>query len=166
MRANRRKRSFQLESLEDRNLLSALPTAAALIQPLKAPKIITTTIKGLITGTFHLTGSTVALAARGNLPVLGTTAVTGSYKLKEVGHTLKWTISGGTATLTDSAGDELTVKYTGSGAGLISFSFTTKGTVTGGTGHFKGATGTFSATGSSYLEAAQMTITLTVKTKA
>ena len=166
MSANRRKRSFQLESLEDRNLLSALPTAAALIQPMKAPKIITTTIKGLLTGTFHKTGSTLALAATGNLPVLGATTLTGSYKLTEVGHTLKWKISAGTASVTDSAGDQIKVKFTGTGTGLIAFSFTTTGTIASGTGHFHGATGTFSATGSSYFEAMQMTITMTVKTKA
>lgn len=165
MNANRRKLSFQLESLEDRNLLSSLPTAAALIQPMKAPKIVNTTVTGLITGTFHKTGSTVALDATGNLPVLGAMTMTGSYKLTEVGHSLKWKISAGTATVADSGG-QIKVKFAGSGTGLIVFSFTTEGTITSGTGHFQGATGTFSTVGSSYFDSVHMTIRMTVKTKA
>ncbi len=178
VRGNKRKqtRSFRLESLEDRSLLSvAIPSnVAAQVQALNVPKVVTQTLTGLVTGTFqkgadHL----VTMAAHGNLTVEGTTApltvsVSGEYKLLEVGRTSKWTLSGGTATFTDSAGDKINIKFSGSGKGIILFSFSTKGKITGGSGHFKGATGTFSATGTAYnsIGEFQMNVTLTVKTKA
>ena len=169
-------RSLRLESLEDRSLLSVtIPSnVAAQVQALKMPKVVTQTLTGLVTGTSqkgadHL----VTIAAHGNLTVEGTTApltvsVSGEYKLLEVGRTSEWTLSGGTATFTDSAGDKINIKFSGSGKGIILFSFSTKGKITGGSGHFKGATGTFSATGTAYnsIGEFQMNVTLTVKTKA
>lgn len=176
VRGNKRKqtRSFQLESLEDRNLLSAaiLSNVAAQVQPMKVPKVVTQTLTGLVTGTFQKGAAPlVTIAAHGNLTVEGTTApvsVSGEYKMLEVGRTSKWTLSGGTATFTDSAGDKINIKFSGSGKGIILFPFSVKGTITGGSGHFKGATGTFSATGTSYnlFGTFQMNVSLTVKTKA
>lgn len=173
VRAKRKQtRAFQLESLEDRNLLSAIPSSvAAQIQPLKAPKAVTQTIKGLLTGTIQRGAGThqVLLTAHGNLSVAGVTTpmtLSASYNLTEVGKSVsKWAISGGTATFTDSAGDQINVKFTGSGKGTFPFSFSTKGTVTGGSGHFKGATGTFSGPGTSEFTAVQLNVSLTVKTK-
>ena len=176
VRGNKRKqtRSFQLESLEDRNLLSAAISSnvAAQVQPMKVPKVFTQTLTGLVTGTFQKGAAPlVTIAAHGNLTVEGTTApvsISGEYKMLEVGRTSKWTLSGGTATFTDSAGDKINIKFSGSGKGIIPFPFSVKGTITGGSGHFKGATGTFSATGTSYnlFGTFQMNVSLTVKTKA
>lgn len=176
VRGNKRKqtRSFQLESLEDRNLLSAAISSnvAAQVQPMKVPKVFTQTLTGLVTGTFQKGAAPlVTIAAHGNLTVEGTTApvsISGEYKMLEVGRTSKWTLSGGTATFTDSAGDKINIKFSGSGKGIILFPFSVKGTITGGSGHFKGATGTFSATGTSYnlFGTFQMNVSLTVKTKA
>jgi hypothetical protein len=179
VRGNKRKqtRSFQLESLEDRNLLSAAISSnvAAQVQPMKVPKVFTQTLTGLVTGTLKGAAPLVTIAAHGNLTVEGTTApltvsVSGEYKMLEVGRTSKWTLSGGTATFTDSAGDKINIKFSGSGKGIILFPFSVKGTITGGSGHFKGATGTFSATGTStsynLFGTFQMNVSLTVKTKA
>jgi hypothetical protein len=176
VRRNKRKqtRSFRLESLEDRSLLSVtiLPNVAAQVQPMKVPKVVTQTLTGLVTGTFQKGAAhLVTIAAKGNLTVKGATApmtvsVSGKYKLLEVGHTLKWTLNGGTATFTDSAGDKINIKFSGSGKGTLFLPFSVKGTITGGSGHFKGATGTFSATGTSYYAFFHMNVTMTVKTKA
>ena len=176
--SRRQTRSFRLESLEDRSLLSvAIPSnVAAQIQPMKAPKVVTQTLTGLVTGTFQKGAAhLVTIAAKGNLTAEGTTAplavsLSGEYKLTEVGRTSKWTLSGGTGTFTDSAGDKINIKFSGSGKGIIPFPFSVKGTITGGSGHFKGATGTFSATGTStsynLFGTFQMNVSLTVKTKA
>ncbi len=170
-------RSFRLESLEDRSLLSvAIPSSpVAEVQPMKTPQVVTHTITGQVTGTFHeVTSTSVTLNAKGNLAESGTTVLlpvtlSGSYRLKEAGRTLKWNMTAGTATFTDSAGDAIKVKFTGSGqpTSPYVFQFSVKGTVTGGSGQFHGATGTFSASGKSYnaLGLFTMNVSLTVKTK-
>ena len=90
-------RSFRLESLEDRSLLSvAIPSSSlAEIQPMKTPQVVTHTITGLVSGTFHkATSTSVTLSGKGNLAENGTAlpppvTLSGSYTLKEVGHTLE-----------------------------------------------------------------------------
>ena len=182
VRRNKRKqtRSFRLESLEDRSLLSAaIPShAAAQVQPMKAPKVVTQTLTGLIAGTFQKGAAhLVTIAATGNLTVEGATppgtvpvSVSGKYMLLEIGRTSRWTISGGTTALTEthSVGDKINATFSGSGQGIFLFSFSVKGKITGGTGHFKGATGTFSGSGTADNVAGTFheDVTLTVKTKA
>ncbi len=178
VRANKTKqtRSFRLESLEERSLLSvAMPSSvAALVQPMKAPKLVTSTLTGSLTGTHQEgAGHLITTMTHGNLTVNGSTVILavsgpGEYKLTEVGHAAKWKISGGTATFTDSAGDSLKTTFTGSAqaTSLFTSSFSIKGKVTGGSGVFKGATGTLSASGVSDLDGTlRENITLIVKTK-
>lgn len=100
VRANKMKQtpSFRLESLEDRSLLSvAVPSSVPfLIQPMKAPKQVTSTLTGSLTGT-HQEGTAhlITTMTHGNLTMNGSTVTLavsgpGEYKLTEVGHAAKW----------------------------------------------------------------------------
>jgi hypothetical protein len=148
LRATRTKRtrSYRIEGLEDRSLLNgAVPTLAPAEVQLAMSNSVAQILKGTIKGTFTLKSGTVVFAGHGSLGVTGVWTLSGKYT-ETVNHkTGVITVSGGTATATDSVGDRLTVKFTGSGTGTSTFTFSFKGTVTGGTGHFKGATGTFTA---------------------
>ena len=159
----KRSTSFQFDALEDRSLLSAVITTAE-IQPLKTT-VLTQTVQGTVNGEFSAINHVATLKASGNLTVLKASTLTGQYKTAVKGLSL--TISAGTATLSGTGGT-INVKFTGSGKYSSHLNFTLKGTVTGGTGQFKGATGTFSATGiapDSSSGLFQETITATVKTK-
>ena len=72
----RRNRRFHCETLEDRNLLSAVPGAMAEVQAVKS-KVVTEVVQGTMTGTFVIHGSLVVIAAYGNLTNMGA-AVIGS----------------------------------------------------------------------------------------
>jgi hypothetical protein len=145
----RRNRSYRIEALEDRSLLSAavLSHMPAPIQVEKAA-VARETLKGTILGMFTLSGENVAFGGRGTLGTTGDWNLTGHYKVSENHKTHKLTVSGGTATATDAAGDTINLKFTGSGKGTSTFRFSFKGKVSGGTGQFHGATGTFNSSAS------------------
>ncbi len=164
-----RSRRFRLELLESRELLSVIGLPdhpAAAIAPLAKPK--GETITGTMSGgaTLHptsLTQGTTKFTATGNTTVLGSTTLSGSvaYSTNKQ-HVITYTK--GTATLVGASGD-ITVSYTGSGKVVAAgdFTFSVKGSVTGGTGTFAKAAGKFSASGSNDLGAfsIQLTATLT-----
>ncbi len=77
-------------------------------------------------------------------------------------HVLSYTK--GVATLTDLSGDQIKVSYTGSGkvVAVGDFTFSVKGSVSGGTGKFAGAVGKFSASGNDDLGAFSIKLTVTL----
>jgi hypothetical protein len=164
----RRTSSFQCEALEDRCLLNAAIPASptAEIHTLKKTVLIQT-VQGTLNGTFAVKGLTVSLMGTGNLLNLGATIITGKFKLVVNSKTHVATVTLGTASLTSGA-DKIKLSFTGSGrdsSGVLSFSIK-KGLITGGSGHFKAATGSFKASGTA-LELAgtfQINLTATVKT--
>ena len=165
----RRANSFQFEALEDRALLNAAIPASpsAEIHILKKP--VTQVLQGPLTGTFTVKGQTVTLTGTANLGgVLGTANLTGKFKIAVNARTQKATVTGGTLTLTSGA-NKLTLSFTGTGKNSLGvFTLQFHGPVSGGAGTFKGATGSFTASGTaSELDGTfQMNATATVKTKA
>jgi len=170
MRSHKRLRSrrVQLELLESRELLSVagLPLQPATeISPLAKIK---ETITGSMSGQAHtvpitFTTGTTNFEATGNTTVLGSTTLTGSVAYStNKHHVLSYTK--GVATLTDLSGDQIKVSYTGSGKVLAvgDFTFSVKGSVSGGSGKFTGAVGKFSATGSNDLGAFSIKLTVTL----
>ena len=162
----RRDRRFHCETLEDRNLLSAVPAATAEVQVFKA-KRVTEVVQGTMTGTFVIHGST-----RGHIGICrhgkyGEAQLSGSYHTKVNFKTLTSKETGGSAAISDSNGDGLIVKFTGTGKyshGQFVHSF--EGSITGGALKFNLATGTFTATSTAtagYLGTFQTTVKLTAK---
>lgn len=142
----KRDRRFQCESLEDRNLLSAIPAATAELQLVKT-KPVKETVTGTMDGTYRISGDLVTIQASGNLTVMGASTLSGQYDTAVNLKTFKARDTGGTAVLSNSQGDSLTSKFTGAGkvsngAAVSSF----KGKITGGTLEFNGATGKFAST--------------------
>ena len=162
----RRDHRFHSETLEDRNLLSAIPAATAEVQAAKT-KLVTEVVQGTMTGTFVVHGSLVVIAAYGNLTNMGAAQLSGQYHTVVNFKTLKSTDTGGMAGISDSHGDGLIVKFTGTGKeshGQLVHSL--KGTITGGGNKFNLATGTFTATSTSlagYSGTFQTNVKLTVK---
>jgi hypothetical protein len=144
----RRNRQFHCESLEGRNLLSGI--SANVAAEVYSLKTVTRTITGSINGHFAVNAALeVTLNGSGNLSVIGETTIASEYKLSVNVQTHKSTLSKGTGTLSSSEGNIL-VSFSGTGKsknGMLAFS--TKGKVKGGTGEFSGATGTFTANGTS-----------------
>ena len=147
LRANgvRRARSCRIEALEDRSLLSAAALSLAPADVRIEAASANQALRGTINGNFALSGDTVGFAGKGSLGATGEWTLTGRYTVSENVKTHKLTVSGGSGTATDSAGERLSLEFTGSGKGISTFKLSFKGTVTGGTGHYQGATGTFSA---------------------
>jgi hypothetical protein len=166
----KRDRRFHFEALEDRNLLSAIaPHAAAEIRALKS-KVMTHVVGGAMSGTFLVSsGNVVSFSGTGNLTVMGETTVMGRYTVASSNASHKSHVRGGTATLSDNSGDEISVKFTGVGkvvnGNLIQ---ALKGKITGGQGELAGATGTFSATSTSavgFSGSFELNVKLTAKTR-
>lgn len=164
----RRDRGFHCETLEDRTLLSAVPAAMAEVQSVKS-KLVTEVVQGTMTGTFVIHGSLVVIAASGNLTNMGAAQLSGQYHTVVNLRTLRSTDTGGTAAISDSQGDSLIVKFTGTGKeshGQLVHSF--KGSITGGANKFNLATGTFAATSTSvvgYSGTFQANVKLTVRVR-
>ena len=164
----RRDRRFHCETLEDRNLLSAVPAAMAEVQAVKS-KLVTEVVQGTMTGTFVIHGSLVVIAAYGNLTNMGAAQLSGQYHTHVNFKTLKSTDTGGTAAISDSQGDGLIVKFTGTGKeshGQLVHSY--KGSITGGANKFNLAKGMFAATSTSmvgYSGTFQTHVKLTVKVR-
>jgi hypothetical protein len=161
----RRERVFQPELLESRELLSTVLPAGhqhADVMPLaKARPVV---IKGSMSGTAlvssisSLTG-TSSFGATGLLSVLGESSLTGSESYAITHTRIKYT--DGSATLIDPSGDRLSASFTGSGklTGGTTYSFKTKGTVTGGTGAYAGAVGKYTSSGTFDVSSGAFTIT-------
>ena len=167
---NVRRRCFHCEALEDRSLLSAVAgLATADVQPLKA-KTVTEVIQGTMTGSFRYSvAGVVTFSCSGDLSKVGEASGSGHYSVALNSKTLKSKDTNGTATFIVSTGNWISVKFTGSGKeskGELVHSFT--GTITGGSGQFAGATGSFSASSTApvaYSGTFSMTLKLTAKVK-
>jgi hypothetical protein len=152
-RLNRRRygnRRFRFEILEARALLSAagLPAhPAAEVAPLA--RTHHETIKGSFSGTVSVAQGVASFKSSGTASVLGAATCDGSeFYTLEKHHSVKYT--GGTATLTDSSGDTIDLSFTGTGhvKSTTDLTFSLKGSVSGGSGTYAGATGSFSGKGS------------------
>ena len=164
----KRDRRFHCEALEDRNLLSAVPGATAEVQAVKA-KVVTEVVKGTMMGTFVINGSLVVITAYGNLTNMGEAQLSGQYHTVVNYKTLTSKETHGNAAISDSHGDGLIVKFTGSGKeshGQFLHSF--KGSIIGGGGKFNLATGTFTASSTAtagYSGTFETNVKLTVKVR-
>lgn len=162
----RRDQRFHCEALEDRNLLSAVPAATAEVQVVKT-KLVTEVVKGTMTGTYVIHGSLVVIAAYGNLTDMGNAQLSGQYHTVVNFKNLTSRDTGGSAGISDSSGDGLVVKFTGTGKeshGQFLHSF--KGSIIGGANKFNLATGTFTATATApagFSGSFQVNVKLTVK---
>ena len=165
----KRTRSFHCEALEDRSLLNAAIPASpkAEIHTLKQTSVIQT-IQGSLSGPYSGENQQVTTSGKGTLTVIGPVTMTGQYRTKLNLKTHSLTMTGGTGTMTNGT-DSVSVKFTGSGKiGNGEITFTMKGTITGGTGHYKGATGSFSSYGTApelSFGTYHQTVTATVKTR-
>jgi hypothetical protein len=172
--SHRRRRAcvFQPELLESRELLSTIVAASvqhADVMPFaKARPVV---IKGSMSGTSLVSASssltgTASFGATGLLSVLGTSSLAGSESYAITHTRIKYT--SGSATLGDSSGDKIDASFIGSGrlTGVTTYSFKTKGTVTGGTGAYAGAVGKYSSSGTFDIATGSFTISkLTVALK-
>jgi hypothetical protein len=159
-----RRRTLRLEMLETRELLStvAVPTRPAMdVSPLT--KTLTgETINAWFVGpgvwsprsryrgTDTLTASGAATAGAAATP-LGAVTFNGSVEYKAVaqnGTMVGYNLENGIATLSDSRGDKLHLHFTGElyESGTI-YGLSWTGTVNGGSGQFREASGTFTAWG-------------------
>jgi hypothetical protein len=149
-----RRPSIRLESLEDRNLLSA--SALAKLAPVDVlPAIHFVPMNGTINGVATLGTPTldpqthsvtvpVSSTGSGNLSHLGRVILSETHDtvvLASTGYTTSL-IENGVATITAASGDQLDLTFTGSGVKTANgFNDTIDYTITGGTGRFAGATG-------------------------
>jgi len=166
----RRSRRFRLELLESRELLSAVGLPAhqlADVSPLvKAHKEV---IKGSLTGqgmaspinTFQ---GTTSFSSSGTTTVLGSATFKGSVSYSaNARHAIKYTM--GVGTLADLSGDQINVTFAGSGrnTSMGDFTFSVQGPVSGGTGTFAGAAGSFKAKGTLVGVVFSVNLTVTLK---
>jgi hypothetical protein len=177
MGVRKKSRSFHLECLENRNLLSTAGMATA-AEVHSAATTAVQTIK------FHATGNFVNTPIAG-VPQFYITTVTGQTNVKGfglvqgVGKNLTVisvvnkhaTITGenGTGVLTDTTPnhDQLFFTYSGSGpfTSATKFKGTGGGVITGGTGVLAGATGSFTATGTGNLATGTFSLDVVLKVK-
>lgn len=146
-----RNRSLRLEPLESRELLSTLggsehPVAGV---SLAAPALHVV-LSGPMSGhgvLSSLTSPTGIDTFQSSGGVIGPSTFDGSVKYSNKHGAIKYTK--GVATLANSFGDSVNVRFTGNGhLSGTSFVFSVKGSVKGGTGADAKAAGTFSAEGS------------------
>jgi hypothetical protein len=111
-------------------------------QPLKA---VDRPLKGRSTGinTVNLQTGAATYESSGHLSHLGAVTGTGVQTIILMGNTLRFT---GTGTTVAANGDELFATISGTGTVTSTAAVTTLNTITGGTGRFAGATGTFTVT--------------------
>jgi len=164
-----RSRKFRLELLESRELLSAVGLPAHQVADVSP---LARTHRGIIKGSLSGQGSVIPIStfqgttffsASGTATVLGSATFEGSvaYAANKRGA-VRYTLGAGT--LSDLSGDQLTVTFSGSGRdkGAAEFNFVMKGHVTGGTGTFAGAAGSFTAKGTLNGGALSMTFAVTL----
>lgn len=147
------RRSPRLEFLESRNLLSVVAPKAIAAEVSTTPAPVTT-ITGRVHGSMATAGLYVPTQANHrSLSGFGTSRPTGNllFSSQQVQATTGSTvaISGGDALFTTHRGDQIYVKFTGTGTATTHrpTTFSLTGTVTSGTRRFLGETGTFVATG-------------------
>jgi hypothetical protein len=119
----------------------------------------------LVSATSSLTGTTT-YSATGLLSTLGNSSLAGSDSYAVTHTRVKYT--DGSATLADSSGDRINAIFTGTGkvTGATTYTLKTKGTVTGGTGVYAGASGKYASSGTFDSATGVFTITkLTVSLK-
>jgi hypothetical protein len=154
---SRERRSFRLECLEDRNLLSVMKPPAI------AAEVVTTTVGAItsLSGRLQGTQATAGLYAperpgdtsyslHGSSKPVGFVYVGLEHlQAKDPNNAAILNITKGGAVLTTFGGDQITISYTGTGQ-IPTHGRTTihlQGTVTGGTKRFFQAGGTFVANG-------------------
>jgi hypothetical protein len=167
----RRSRTFRLECLESRKLLSTIPVLADHTVEVSSMAKVRETITGSMGGPLHFAQTTAKVGtasfrATGSLTILGQASLAGSDNYsasRRNGFKVKY--SNGSITLSDSSGDTITGSFKGSGStsGTGLATFKVKGPVTGGTGLYSGAAGKVSASGSFIFAVDTFTITLTVR---
>jgi hypothetical protein len=162
--------------LESRCLLSTTHLAVraaevhALARRSKAPSI-----KGALTGDSLETPEDdthidVELQGEGPSPTLGDTLIDSQHAITitRTNSRQKFRISGGTGTLTDGQGDDISFTYSGmateKGTTQV-FSGQLKGTVSGGTGSHDGSSGSFTATASFDENAGTFSLSYALKSK-
>jgi hypothetical protein len=166
-----RSRTLRLEFLESRELLSTIPMPVdrtAEVSPMA--KRARETITGPMSGTLHFvptstTAGTASFRATGSLTILGQSTLTGSDNYS-ISRKNKVKYSNGSITLSDTSGDTITASFKGSGKATATGidTFKVKGSVTGGTGSYTGATGKDSASGTfdDTTDAFSITVTVTL----
>lgn len=165
----RRNRTFRLECLESRELLSTVPVPADHAVEVSSMARARETITGSMGGTLHFAQTTTKVGtasfqATGPFTILGPASLAGSVRYsasRRNGFEVKY--GNGSVTLSDSSGDTITGSFKGSGntSGTGVASFKVKGPVTGGTGLYRGAAGKLSASGSFIFAVDMFTITVT-----
>lgn len=163
----RDRRSFRLECLEDRHLLSVSAARhPAIVIPLQPtlpptqpgiPQVIQGKLQGTQASNGELWGTPIgflSFSGHGSARPVGYvyfgTKLVKTANVTTGTATPTFTVSKGTAVLTMYNGDQISIAYNGSGqapkgkAGKVQL----VGTVTGGTGRFNGVSGSFFATGS------------------
>jgi len=167
----RRSRRFRLELLESRELLSAVGPLAN--HPVDVSPLVKThreTIKGSLSGQGSVTPITMlqgmtTFKSSGNTTVLGPATFDGSvsYSVNKR-HAIKYTNGqGNLAGLSGSGAIDVSFSGSGHAVTVVDSTFSVKGHVTGGTGAFAGAAGSFKATGklNSGVFSVNLTVTLT-----
>jgi hypothetical protein len=160
------RRGLRVEILESRELLSAdLASARPAVEAAPAAKVAKLIYgslegQGVESGT-KLRGTDHFDAAGPEAPVgTGTFNASTRYKAVIEGRSLVgFNNTDGTGTLIDSSGDKLNLQFSGniyeSGP---TYAFTWDGTVDGGTGQYKGATGDLHAYGTYSISTGQFTV--------
>lgn len=117
-------------------------------KPHQPPKAIDRPLRGRSTGinTVNLETGAATYESSGHLSHLGAVTNTGVQTISFVGDTIRFT---GTGTTVASNGDELFTTFSGTATVTSTAAATTVNTITGGTGRFAGATGTFTVTSAS-----------------
>jgi hypothetical protein len=114
-------------------------------EPHQAPKAIDRPLRGRSTGinTVNLQSGAATYESSGHLSHLGAVTNAGIQTISFIGNTIRFT---GTGTTVASNGDELFATFSGTATVTSAAAATTVNTITGGTGRFAGATGTFRVT--------------------
>jgi hypothetical protein len=114
-------------------------------KPHQPPKVIDRPLRGRSIGVnrVNLQNGAATYESSGHLSHLGAVTNTGVQTISLIGNTIRFT---GTGTTVASNGDELFATFSGTATVSSTAASTTVNTITGGTGRFAGATGTFSVT--------------------
>jgi hypothetical protein len=172
---NRSRRTFQLEPLEGRELLSAAQApgihAAAHTRASLVAALPITAIQGhvvLIQGTsgefVQVPPGVSSFGGHGAAAPLGFITFGNKDVETPTGQTNpSLVITDGTALLNTQRGESINLAYTGTGQrlGRTQTQITLNGTVTSGTGRFDGVTGTFTATGTA--QAGRLTLNFQIR---
>jgi hypothetical protein len=114
-------------------------------RPHQPQRAIDRPLRGRSTGinTVNLQSGAATYESSGHLSHLGAVTNTGIQTMSFIGDTIRFT---GTGTTVASNGDQLFTTFSGTAMVTSTAAATTVNTITGGTGRFAGATGTFRVT--------------------